>query len=229
MARRSCPKGEVNGFTGLLGSGRSECVRAIYGADHVLGGVVKVNGKKVKIAKPIDAMRSGISYLPEDRKNDGIIGDLSVRDNIILALQVLKGFGHPIKYSQAQQFAEKYIKLLDIKTASQDTPIRSLSGGNQQKVILSRWLLANPDFLILDEPTRGIDIGTKVEIQKLVRRLAEEQGKSVTFISSEIDEMLRTCTRLIVMRDRKMVGELSGERMNQNTIMMTIAGGDGKK
>jgi monosaccharide-transporting ATPase len=222
-------KGEVNGFTGLLGSGRSECVRAIYGADHVLGGVVKVNGKKVKIAKPIDAMRSGISYLPEDRKNDGIIGDLSVRDNIILALQVLKGFGHPIKYSQAQQFAEKYIKLLDIKTASQDTPIRSLSGGNQQKVILSRWLLANPDFLILDEPTRGIDIGTKVEIQKLVRRLAEQQGKSVTFISSEIDEMLRTCTRLIVMRDRKMVGELSGERMNQNTIMMTIAGGDGKK
>jgi simple sugar transport system ATP-binding protein len=96
-------------------------------------------------------------------------------------------------------------------------------------VILSRWLLANPDFLILDEPTRGIDIGTKVEIQKLVRRLAEEQGKSVTFISSEIDEMLRTCTRLIVMRDRKMVGELSGDRMNQNTIMMTIAGGDGKK
>ena len=222
-------KGEVNGFTGLLGSGRSECVRAIYGADRVLGGTVKVNGRKVKITKPIDAMRAGISYLPEDRKNDGIIGDLSVRENIILALQVLKGFGHPIRYAQAEQLADKYIKLLEIKTASQDTPVKALSGGNQQKVILSRWLLANPDYLILDEPTRGIDIGTKVEIQKLVRKLAEEGGKSVTFISSEIDEMLRTCTRLIVMRDRNVVGDLSGESMNQNTIMMTIAGGDGKR
>ncbi|MFA6891432.1 MAG: ATP-binding cassette domain-containing protein, partial [Sphaerochaetaceae bacterium] len=133
------------------------------------------------------------------------------------------------RYAQAEQLADKYIKLLEIKTASQDTPVKSLSGGNQQKVILSRWLLANPDYLILDEPTRGIDIGTKVEIQKLVRKLAEEGGKSVTFISSEIDEMLRTCTRLIVMRDRNVVGDLSGESMNQNTIMMTIAGGDGKR
>ncbi|MGN0243497.1 MAG: sugar ABC transporter ATP-binding protein [Lachnospiraceae bacterium] len=218
-------KGEVNGFTGLLGSGRSECVRAIFGADKVTGGTVKMNGKKVKIVKPLDAMRNGIAYLPEDRKNDGIIGDLSVRDNIILALQVLKGFCKPFSKAEANRFADEYIKLLSIKTASADTPIKSLSGGNQQKVILARWLLTNPDYLILDEPTRGIDVGTKVDIQKLVLKLASE-GKSVTFISSETDEMLRTCSRLVVMRDRKVVGELSGEKLTQNEILATIAGGE---
>lgn len=218
-------KGEVNGFTGLLGSGRSECVRAIFGADRVLGGKVKMNGKTVKISKPIDAMKNGIAYLPEDRKIDGIVGDLSVRDNIILALQVLKGFFKPFSKAQAYKFADEYIKLLSIKTASADTPIKSLSGGNQQKVILGRWLLTNPQYLILDEPTRGIDIGTKIDIQKLVLKLASE-GLSVTFISSETDEMLRTCSRLVVMRDRKVVGELSGDDLTQNKVMSTIAGGD---
>ena len=218
-------KGEVNGFTGLLGSGRSECVRALFSADKVIAGTVKKNGKPVKIAKPLDAMKNGIAYLPEDRKNDGIVGDLSVRDNIILAAQVLRGFFRPFSKAEANKFAEEYIKLLEIKTASVDTPIKSLSGGNQQKVILARWLLTHPDYLILDEPTRGIDIGTKVEIQKLVLKLASE-GMSVTFISSETDEMIRTCSRLIVMRDRKVVGELSAEELNQAKIMETIAGGD---
>lgn len=218
-------KGEVNGFTGLLGSGRSECVRAIFGADRVTGGTVKKSGKVVKINKPLDAMKQGIAYLPEDRKRDGIVGDLSVRDNIILAAQVLRGFFKPFSKAQANKFADEYIKLLEIKTASADTPIKSLSGGNQQKVILARWLLTHPEYLILDEPTRGIDIGTKVEIQKLVLKLASE-GMSVTFISSETDEMLRTCSRLIVMRDRKKVGELSGEELSQSSIMDTIAGGD---
>lgn len=218
-------KGEVNGFTGLLGSGRSECVRAMFGADRVLGGTVKKDGKAVKISKPLDAMKNGIGYLPEDRKIDGIVGDLSVRDNIILALQVLKGFFKPFTKAEANKFADEYIKLLGIKTASADTPIKSLSGGNQQKVILARWLLTHPEYLILDEPTRGIDVGTKVDIQKLVLKLAAE-GMSITFISSETDEMLRTCSRLIVMRDRKVVGELSGEELTQNMIMSTIAGGD---
>lgn len=217
-------KGEVNGFTGLLGSGRSESVRAIFGADRVIGGTVKKNGKEVKIKKPIDAMKQGIAYLPEDRKRDGIVGDLSVRENIVLALQVLQGFFKPFSKKAQYEFADEYIKLLDIKTASADTPIKSLSGGNQQKVILARWLLTHPEYLILDEPTRGIDIGTKVEIQKLVLKLASE-GMSVTFISSETDEMLRTCSRLIVMRDRKVVGEISGDDMNQTKIMSTIAGG----
>ena len=218
-------KGEVNGFTGLLGSGRSECVRAIFGADRVVGGTVKKNGKTIKISKPIDAMRNGIAYLPEDRKIDGIVGDLSVRENIILALQVLKGFFKPFSKAEANKFAEEYINLLGIKTASADTPIKSLSGGNQQKVILARWLLTHPEYLILDEPTRGIDVGTKIDIQKLVLKLASE-GMSVTFISSETDEMLRTCSRLVVMRDRKVVGELSGDDLTQNMIMSTIAGGE---
>ena len=218
-------KGEVNGFTGLLGSGRSECVRAIFGADRVTGGKVRKDGKEVHITKPIDAMKNGIAYLPEDRKRDGIIGDLSVRENIVLALQTLKGFFKPFSKAQMYAFADEYIKLLDIKTASTETPVKSLSGGNQQKVIVARWLLANPDYLILDEPTRGIDVGTKVEIQKLVLKLASE-GKSITFISSETDEMLRTCSRLVVMRDRQVVGELEGDDLTQSRIMSTIAGGE---
>ena len=216
-------KGEVNGFTGLLGSGRSESVRAIFGADRITGGTMKINGKETKITSPIDSMKHGMGYLPEDRKGDGIIEDLSVRENIILALQVLKGFFRPFSRSEAEAFADEYIKLLGIKTASTDTPIKSLSGGNQQKVILARWLLTNPQYLILDEPTRGIDVGTKVEIQKLVLKLAAE-GVSVTFISSEIEEMLNTCSRLIVMRDRNIVGELTGDQLTQSTIMHTIAG-----
>ena len=218
-------KGEVNGFTGLLGSGRSECVRALFGADHVTGGTVKKNGKPIKINKPLDAMKNGIAYLPEDRKVDGIVGDLSVRENIILAAQVLRGFFHPFSKAETYKLADEYIKLLEIKTASPDTPIKSLSGGNQQKVILARWLLTHPEYLILDEPTRGIDVGTKVEIQKLVLKLASE-GMSVTFISSETDEMIRTCSRLVVMRDRRVVGELSGHELTQSGIMGTIAGGE---
>lgn len=218
-------EGEVNGFTGLLGSGRSESVRAIFGADRVTGGDVEMKGRKVNITKPHEAMKAGIGYLPEDRKRDGIIADLSVRENIILALQVLKGFFHPMTRKETEQFADEYIKALKIKTANQDTPVGSLSGGNQQKVILARWLLTHPDYLILDEPTRGIDVGTKLEIQKLVLKLAAEENMSITFISSEIEEMLRTCSRLIVMRDRNIVGELTGDDLNQSSVMKTIAGG----
>ncbi|MBP5702868.1 MAG: sugar ABC transporter ATP-binding protein [Lachnospiraceae bacterium] len=218
-------KGEVNGFTGLLGSGRSESVRAIFGADKVNGGKVKINGKPVIITKPIEAMRNGIGYLAEDRKRDGIIADLSVRENIILALQVMNGILRPISRSEAESYADEYIKMLNIKTASRETPVGSLSGGNQQKVILARWLLTHPEYLILDEPTRGIDVGTKLEIQKLVLKLAED-GVSVTFISSEREEMLRTCSRLVVMRDRHIVGELKGKDLNQTQVMKTIAGGE---
>jgi len=217
-------KGEVNGFTGLLGSGRSESVRAIFGADKVTGGIVHIKGQPVKITKPVDAMRNGIGYLAEDRKRDGIIAELSVRENIILALQVMNGFFKPISRSESEAFADEYIKVLQIKTASRETPVGSLSGGNQQKVILARWLLTHPDYLILDEPTRGIDVGTKLEIQKLVLKLAEE-GVAITFISSEVEEMLRTCSRLIVMRDRHIVGELKGSDLNQSQVMKTIAGG----
>ncbi|MBQ6104997.1 MAG: sugar ABC transporter ATP-binding protein [Lachnospiraceae bacterium] len=221
----SIRRGEVNGFTGLLGSGRSESVRAIFGADKVNGGTVTVKGKPVKITRPIEAMKHGIGYLAEDRKRDGIIADLSVRENIILALQVMNGIFKPISRSESEAFADEYIKALNIKTASRETPVGSLSGGNQQKVILARWLLTHPDYLILDEPTRGIDVGTKLEIQKLVLKLSEE-GMSITFISSEVEEMLRTCSRLIVMRDRHIVGELTGKDLNQTQVMKTIAGGE---
>ena len=219
-------KGEVVGFSGLLGSGRSELVRALYGADKAVKGQLLVKGKSVRIKKPLDAMKQSMAYLPEDRKVDGIFADLSVRENIIIALQAKRGLFRRLSRKEMEKYADEYIKLLSIKTASSETPIKSLSGGNQQKVILARWLLTNPEFMILDEPTRGIDIGTKTEIQKLILKLAAE-GKSIAFISSEMDEMLRTCTRMVVMRDRHKVGELTQGDLNQSTIMRTIAGGEG--
>ncbi len=218
-------KGEVVGVTGLLGSGRSEMVRCIYGADRNQTGTLTMNGKELNIKEPIDAIKAGMGYLPDDRKADGCIGDLSVRENIILALQAKNGLFKKIPMSKQVEIADKFIDMLQIKTASRETPISQLSGGNQQKVILARWLCTEPDFLILDEPTRGIDIGTKTEFQKLALKFAEEQGMSLVFISSEIDEMLRTCTRMYVMRDGAQVGEISGE-MTQESVMAAIAGGE---
>lgn len=220
-------KGEVIGLTGLLGSGRSELVRAIYGADKADSGTLKVNGKEVKINSPLDAMKLGMAYLPENRKAEGIIADLSVRENIIIALQAKRGMFHPLSKKEMEEAADKYIDMLQIKTASRETPIKSLSGGNQQKVILGRWLLTNPEYLILDEPTRGIDIGTKTEIQKIVLDLAD-QGMAVTFISSEVEEMIRTCSRMAVLRDGEKVGELEENELSQSSIMKAIAGGDDK-
>ena len=218
-------KGEVIGLTGLLGSGRSELARVIYGADRNQTGTLKVKGKEAKIKNPIDAMNLGMGLLPDDRKAEGIIGDLSVRENIILALQAKAGIMKRIPMAKQIEIADKYIDLLQIKTASRETLVKQLSGGNQHKVILARWLATNPDFLILDEPTRGIDVGTKTEIQKLVLKLAEE-GKSLIFISSEIEEMLRTCNRMAVLRDGAKVGEIEEEDMNQMSVMKAIAGGD---
>ena len=218
-------KGEVVGLTGLLGSGRSELARIIYGADRAQTGTLKVDGKEVKIKAPIDAMKLGMGLLPDDRKAEGIIGDLSVRENIILALQAKAGIMAKIPYAKQCEIADQFIELLQIKTASRETLVKQLSGGNQQKVILARWLATNPTFLILDEPTRGIDIGTKTEIQKLVVDLAG-QGKSLIFISSEIDEMLRTCNRMAVLRDGQKVGEIEEKDMSQQSVMSAIAGGE---
>lgn len=217
-------KGDVVGVSGLLGSGRSELVRAIYGADRPDRGELKINGRKLKVRAPIDAMNQGMAFLPENRKDEGIIAELSVRENIIIALQAQRGMFRLLSKKEQEEFTDRYIDILKIKTSDRETPIKNLSGGNQQKVILARWLLTNPDFLILDEPTRGIDVGTKTEIQRLVVSLAE-QGKAVMFISSEIEEMLRTCKRMIVMRDLSKVGELSGNEITQDNIMKAIAGG----
>jgi monosaccharide-transporting ATPase len=218
-------KGEVIGLTGLLGSGRSELARTIYGADRAQTGTLKVKGKEVKVKNPIDAMHLGMGLLPDDRKAEGIVADLSVRENIILAIQAKQGILKKIPMAKQCEIADKYIDLLQIKCASRETLIKQLSGGNQQKVILARWLATNPDFLILDEPTRGIDIGTKTEIQKLVLKLADE-GKSLIFISSEIEEMLRTCNRMAVLRDGQKVGEIDEADMNQMNVMKAIAGGE---
>ena len=218
-------KGEVIGLTGLLGSGRSELARTIYGADRAQTGTLKVKGKEVKVKNPIDAMHLGMGLLPDDRKAEGIVADLSVRENIILAIQAKQGILKKIPMAKQCEIADKYIDLLQIKCASRETLIKQLSGGNQQKVILARWLATNPDFLILDEPTRGIDIGTKTEIQKLVLKLADE-GKSLSFISSEIEEMLRTCNRMAVLRDGQKVGEIDEADMNQMNVMKAIAGGE---
>ena len=220
-------KGEVVGVTGLLGSGRSEMVRCIYGADKPTAGKLSMHGKELKAKAPIDSIRAGMGYLPDDRKADGCIGELSVRENIILALQARNGMFKRIPLKEQNRIADEFIKMLKIKTASRETPINQLSGGNQQKVILARWLCTHPDFLILDEPTRGIDIGTKTEFQKLVLEFAK-QGMSVIFISSEIEEMIRTCTRMCVMRDGQKVGEISSEEgaMTQQAVMGAIAGGE---
>ena len=217
-------KGEVVGIAGLLGSGRSELARSIYGADKANTGTLEVGGKEVKINQPIDAMHLGMGMLPDDRKAEGIIADLSVRENIILALQAKKGMFKLLSRAKQEEIADEMIRTLQVKTPTRETLIKQLSGGNQQKVILGRWLATNPDFLILDEPTRGIDVGTKAEIQKLILKLAGE-GKSILFISSEISEMLRTCSRMAIMRDGEKVGELDHE-LTQENVMKAIAGGE---
>jgi len=201
-------------------------VRCIYGADRAQTGSLHMKGKPLKIKSPIDSIKVGMGYLPDNRKADGIIGDLSVSENIILALQARQGIFRTLPESKKNEFADQFIEMLHIKTASRDTPINQLSGGNQQKVILGRWLCTHPDFLILDEPTRGIDVGTKTEFQKLILKFAYE-GMSVVFISSEIEEMLRTCSRMCVMRDGEKVGEVK-DNMTQSSIMSAIAGGDGE-
>lgn len=217
-------KGEVLGLVGLLGSGRTETARVLFGADKADTGEMYINDKKVNMSSPLEAITSGMAFCPEDRKKEGIIGDLTVRENIIIALQAKRGMGRYMTRKEQEQLADKFIELLNIKTAGSEQLIKNLSGGNQQKVILARWLATEPELLILDEPTRGIDIGTKTEIQKLVIKLAEE-GMGVVFISSELDEELRTCSRMAVFRDRELISELSGEALNENYIMKTIAGG----
>ncbi|HEX2926697.1 MAG TPA: sugar ABC transporter ATP-binding protein [Ruminiclostridium sp.] len=218
-------KGEVIGLAGLLGSGRSELARVIYGADKADSGELRVKGKKCGIKAPIDTMKVGMAFCPENRKEEGIISDLSVRENMILALQAKRGMFKLISKKEQEELTDKFIRLLQIKTASRETPIKQLSGGNQQKAILGRWLMTEPDFLILDEPTRGIDVGTKTEIQKLVVDFAGK-GMSVMFISSEIEEMLRTVNRMAVLRDGRKVGELEESELSQERVMKVIAGGE---
>ena len=213
---------EILGIAGLLGSGRTEMAGLIFGIDAPDHGALFVGGEKVNSFSPLESLKHGIALCPEDRKAEGIIGDLTIRENIILALQARYGWFKFLSLQKQTEIAEKYIQLLGIVTPSADQLVRNLSGGNQQKVILARWLATNPKVLILDEPTRGIDVGAKTEIQKLVMQLAEE-GKSCVFISSELEEVLRISDRIVVLRDRKKVAEYSGD-VDDQTLIHTMAG-----
>ena len=217
-------KGELVGFAGLLGSGRTETAEMLFGANRYTSGEMEVDGKKTEIKKPYDALLQGIAFCPEDRKRDGIIADLSIRENIALAVQARKGFLHPLSIKEQNELADKYIKALGIATPDAEKKIGELSGGNQQKVILARWMATDPKVLILDEPTRGIDIGAKAEIQRLMLEMCGN-GVSVVFISSELDEIIRCSNRIIVMRDRGKVAELDGENCTQEKILAIIAEG----
>jgi monosaccharide-transporting ATPase len=217
-------RGEVVGLAGLLGSGRSEVAALLYGTETPDVGTLVVENKPVTNYSPLESIKRGVVLCPEDRKGEGIVDELTIRENIILALQASRGWFRFLSAKEQYEIADKYIKLLNISTPSADQAVKNLSGGNQQKVILARWLAANPEVMILDEPTRGIDVGTKTEIQKLVLTLAEE-GKSCVFISSELEEVMRTSHRIVVMRDREKVGEFVGETDEQK-IMMTMAGSE---
>jgi monosaccharide-transporting ATPase len=216
--------GEVVGLAGLLGSGRTEIAQLLFGIESPDSGSITMNGKVIEDFSPIKSIGRGVALCPEDRKVEGIVGDLTVRENIILAMQASRGWIKYLNSSEQNEIADRYIKLLNIATPSADQLVKNLSGGNQQKVILARWLATNPQLLILDEPTRGIDIGTKAEIQKLVLKLAEE-GKSCIFISSELEEVLRTSHRIVVLKEKEKITEYSGE-VAERKIMQSMAGSE---
>ncbi|WP_407272142.1 sugar ABC transporter ATP-binding protein [Radiobacillus sp. PE A8.2] len=218
-------KGEVLGLAGLLGSGRTEIAKLIFGIDKADQGVLYIGNEKIRSMNPRTAITKGLSFCPEDRKVEGIVNDLTIRENIILGLQTKRGLFHYIPMKEQKKIAQKYIDLLRIKTPSMEQRIDNLSGGNQQKVILARWLATDPKLLILDEPTRGIDVGSKMEIRKLILELAAE-GITILFISAELEETVACCDRIIVLRDRNKIGELQGDEMVESKIMDMMAEGD---
>jgi simple sugar transport system ATP-binding protein len=214
--------GEVVGIAGLLGSGRTETAELLFGIEHADSGTAKVGGKPISLSNPRAAIQNGFGFCPEDRKVDGIIGDLSVRENIALALQARRGWAKPLSRGEQNALADQYIKALDIRTTDREKPIRLLSGGNQQKAILARWLATNPDFLILDEPTRGIDVGAHAEIIRLIEELCAK-GLSLIVISSELEELVAYSSRIVVLRDREHIAELTGGQVTAAAIVDTIA------
>jgi galactofuranose transport system ATP-binding protein len=216
--------GEVVGLAGLLGSGRTEVASLLFGSDKPDTGSIMMNDKTVDDYSPLGSIKRGVALCPEDRKAAGILDDLTIRENIILAMQASKGWFKFLSLQEQYDIANRYIEMLDIVTPSPDQPVKNLSGGNQQKVILARWLATNPQVLILDEPTRGIDVGAKAEIQKLVLALANE-GKACVFISSELEEVLRVSHRIDVLREREKVAEFKGD-VDESTVMKAIAGSE---
>lgn len=217
-------RGEVMGLAGLLGSGRTETARLLFGIDPADGGEVRLKGGVARILSPRDAVQLGIAFCSEDRKTEGILPNLSVRENLIFALQAKRGARRTLTRTEQERLCAHYIAALRIKTPDADTPIRNLSGGNQQKVLLARWLATQPEIIILDEPTRGIDVGARAEIEQLIGKLRAD-GLSVLLISSEIEEILRTCARVLVLRERRAAGEMNaGPELTAAALMRAMAG-----
>ena len=217
-------RGEIVGLAGLLGSGRTETARAIFGADPLEGGELHLSGVRMRLRGPAEAIRAGLGFCSEDRKVEGIIPDLSVRENLTLALMPALSKAGIVDRARQTQVVTEFIQKLGIKTTSPEQPIRELSGGNQQKVLLARWLCMNPKLLILDEPTRGIDVGAKGEIQALIGALAE-QGLGVLLISSELEELTEGCDRVTVMQDGRTVLDLAGSDITQDAVLHAMAHG----
>lgn len=215
--------GEVVGFAGLLGAGRTELARLIAGADKADSGTVRVRGKKVTLSSPVSGLANGIAYSTESRRDDGIVGDLSVRENIMLAVQARRGWFRRVPAKEVDKLVQTYMQRFSVRPNDPDRPIRLLSGGNQQKVLLGRWLATNPDLLLLDEPTRGIDVGAKADIQETVAELAEG-GMGVVFISSELEEVVRLSERIVILKDHAKVGEvINGPEVSAESIVSIIA------
>jgi simple sugar transport system ATP-binding protein len=217
-------RGEVTGLAGLLGSGRTETARLLFGIDAPDSGELHVKGQRADIDSPRAAVRLGLGFCSEDRKIEGLLPNLSVRENLIFALQAKRGLWRALSRGEQESLCEHYITALRIKTPTADTPIRNLSGGNQQKVLLARWLATQPELIILDEPTRGIDVGAKAEIEQLIAKLRAD-GLAVLLISSEIEEIVRNCSRVLVLRERRLEGEIAGAELTPERLMRVMAGG----
>ncbi|CAB3749806.1 sugar ABC transporter ATP-binding protein [Paraburkholderia humisilvae] len=217
--------GQILGLAGLLGSGRTETAKLLFGAEKADAGTMMVGDRRVKMRSPHDAVRHGIGYCPEDRKKEGIVADLSIRENIVFALQARRGWWRAISRAKQREMADEYIAMLGIKARDADQPIGLLSGGNQQKVLLARWLATEPKMLILDEPTRGIDVAAKFEIMDRVLALCAK-GLGMLFISSEVSEVVRVSHRIAVLRDRRKVAEIAGNAVSEDQVYQLIAGSD---
>ncbi|MCU1538380.1 MAG: sugar transporter ATP-binding protein [Humibacillus sp.] len=217
-------EGEVIGLAGLLGSGRTELARLLFGADHADSGTLRIGGRAVTLRSPRHGIAAGVAFCSEDRKGEGILADLSIRDNLVLALQAVRGWARPLSRARKEEVVDHWIRALDIRPANPDALVGKLSGGNQQKVLLARWLITEPRLLILDEPTRGIDIGAKAQIQRLVAELAQA-GMAVVYISAELEEVARLAHRVVVLKDRRKVAELPGTA-GVDDIMRLIAAGE---
>jgi monosaccharide-transporting ATPase len=214
--------GEVVGLAGLLGSGRTETARLLFGVDRPDQGTLLIKNRAVRFNSPRVAIRYRMALTPEDRKVAGIVPNLTVRENIVLALQASRGSWRRLSITEQEKLADRFIQSLDIKTPTREQIVRNLSGGNQQKVLLARWLATEPKLFILDEPTRGIDVGAKAEIEKLIQSLRQD-GLAVLFISSELEEIVRQSQRVVVLRDRQKIGELTEGEISEEAIMQSIA------